>query len=536
MEEIDLKDFLSYLKKFIIAIIIAVLILVIGTFVYDTKIKTPMYTTYTKILLVKNQEEDSSSTTTLNDINVNQKLAATYSEFVKSRLVLQQVINQLHLDYTVEQLAKNVSVTNVTDTQVLKISVTDSDPERARNIADTTTKVFAKEITNITGLDNVRPYESAITNDKPSNNTLSRDLIIAALIAVFGVLAVSFVIYYFDDTVKYSEDLERRIGIPVVGKIIRSDVSTRRGRRTDELIVQRYPKSAVTESIKSLRTNLQFTSIDKGLHTILITSSLASEGKSFVSSNLAISFAQSGRHTLIVDCDLRKGRLHHIFHLPNIQGLSHLLVDKAINFNRYIQKTNVDNLFIITRGAYPPNPSELLGSDKNRELVNILKTHFDIIIFDGAPCNGVTDSIVMSTLVDEVLIVTKDGSTPKSTLDSTRDMLVKVNAPIAGVVMNAVNKSTAKYYSYYGEHGSSKDVATSEQEFSVIPQDHDEEPKAPATTPTPKPSVPTTPRRTAPAIQEPSHQEPIVTPGSRIVNRRVSAPSKTTTSRNRIRR
>jgi capsular exopolysaccharide synthesis family protein len=459
MEEIDLKDFLSYLKKFVIAMVVVAIIAVAGTYVYDTQIKTPLYTTYTKILLVKNQEDDAvNAATTLNDISVNQKLAATYSEFVKSRLVLQQVIDELHLDYSVEKLAKNVSVTNVTDTQVLKVSVTDPNPERARDIADTTTAVFAREITKLTGLDNVRPYEDAQVNNTPSNNTLTRDLIIAGLIAIFGVLAIAFIIYYFDDTVKYNEDLERKIGLPVIGKIIRSDVSTRRGRKPDELIVQRYPKSAVTESIKSLRTNLQFTSVDKGLHTILMTSSLASEGKSFVSANLAISFAQSGRRTLIVDCDLRKGRLHHIFHSPNIQGLSHLLVDKAVNFNHYIQKTSIDNLYIITRGTYPPNPSELLGSDKNKELINVLKQHFDIIIFDGAPCNGVTDSIIMSTLVDEVLIVTKNAATPRSTLDATRDMLAKVNAPIAGVVMNEVDKKVAKYYSYYGAKGSRTEI------------------------------------------------------------------------------
>ncbi len=454
MEEIDLKDFLAYLKKFVIAIVVVAILAIGGTYFYDTNIKKPLYTTYTKVLLINNQEDQkANSSATLNDINANQKLASTYSEFVKSRKVLQQVIDGLHLDYSVDKLAKNVSVTNVTDTQVLKISVTDPEPERARDIADKVTSVFAKEITDLTGLDNVRPYESAQVSTTPSNNTLSRDLIIAGLIAVFGVIAIAFIIYYFDDTVKYSEDLERRIGMPVIGKIIRSDVSTRRGRRPDELIVQRYPKSAVTESIKSLRTNLQFTSVDKGLHTILMTSSLASEGKSFVSANLAVSFAQSGKRTLIVDCDLRKGRLHHLFHAPNIQGLSHLLVDKIVNFSHYIQKTSVDNLYIITRGTYPPNPSELLGSEKNKELINALKQHFDIIIFDGAPCNGVTDSIIMSTLVDEVLIVTKNGNTSKNALDATRDMLTKVNAPIAGVVMNAVDKKVAKYYGYYGSYG-----------------------------------------------------------------------------------
>ena len=456
MEEIDLKDFLGYLKKYVAAMVIIAILAVGGTYIYDTQVKTPMYSTYTKVLLAQENKETNSSAT-LNDVNVNQKLAATYSEFVKSRLVLQQVIDDLHLNYKADELAKRITVTNIEDTQVLKITVTDASAENAQKIADKTTAVFAKEITELTGIDNVKPYEVAQLPENPSNNTLKRDLVIAAIIAVFGVLAVAFVIFYFDDTIKYSEDLEKKIGLPIAGKIIKSDVKTNQRHRnsTDELMTDKYPKSAVSESIKALRTNLQFSSVDSGFKTVLITSSLASEGKSFVSSNLAVSFAQNNKKVLIVDCDLRKGRLHKIFQVPNTLGLSHLLTDDISKFSKYIQKTSIQGLSIMTRGAYPPNPSELLSSKKNRSLIEKLKGKFDIIIFDGAPCNGVTDSVIMSTLVDEVLIVTKDANTPKNTLESTKEALQKVGAPIAGVVLNGVNKKTASYYSYYGAHESS---------------------------------------------------------------------------------
>ena len=456
MEEIDLKDFLGYLKKYVVAMAIIAILAVGGTYIYDTQIKTPMYSTYTKVLLAQENKETNSSAT-LNDVNVNQKLAATYSEFVKSRLVLQQVIDDLHLDYKADELAKHITVTNIEDTQVLKITVTDASAENAQKIADKTTAVFAKEITELTGIDNVKTYEVAQLPENPSNDTLKRDLVIAAIIAVFGVLAIAFVIFYFDDTIKNSEDLEKKIGLPIAGKIIKSDVKTNQRHRnsTDELMTEKYPKSAVSESIKALRTNLQFSSVDNGFKTVLITSSLASEGKSFVSSNLAVSFAQNNKKVLIVDCDLRKGRLHKIFQVPNTLGLSHLLTDDVSKFSKYIQKTNIQGLSIMTRGAYPPNPSELLSSKKNRSLIEKLKGKFDIIIFDGAPCNGVTDSVIMSTLVDEVLIVTKDANTPKSTLESTKEALQKVGAPIAGVVLNGVNKKTASYYSYYGAHESS---------------------------------------------------------------------------------
>lgn len=455
MEEIDLKDFLIYLKKFILAMIITAVIAVGGIYFYDTQVKVPMYTTYTKVLLLQSNENQNSSTA-LNDISVNQKLTGTYSEFVKSRLVLQQVIDSLGIEnLDTDALAKNITVTNITDTQVLKISIQDTDPEQAQKIADKTTEVFAKEITKLTGLDNVKPYESAKLSETPSNNTLTRDMAIAALIAVFGVLAIAFVIFYFDDSIKFSENLEQEIKLPVAGKIIRSDIRTKTGTPA-ELIVEKYPKAIVSESIKSLRTNLQFSSVDNGFKTILMTSSLPSEGKSFISANLGASFTQTGKKVLVVDCDLRKGRLHKIFNMPNVIGLSNLLTDDLSHLNKYIQKTSIKNLDMISRGAFPPNPSELLSSKKNSALIEKLKERYDIVIFDGAPCNGVTDSVIMSKLVDEVLIVARDSKTAKSALENTRDTLQKVNAPIAGIILNDVNKKSAKYYYYYGGGKKSK--------------------------------------------------------------------------------
>ena len=446
MEEIDLKDFLIYLKKFIAAIIVAAIIAVGATYFYDTQVKTPMYSSYTTVILA--QQANANSAITQSDLTVNQKLVSTYSEIVKSKLVLQQTIEQLHLDEDYDTLNKHVSVKAVESTEIIKITVTDEDPELAPVIANRIAKNFIHEVSNIYDLDNVSVIDKAQVNDTPSNNTLTRDLAIAAIIAIFGVLAIAFIIFYFDDSVKYSEDLENKIGMPIAGKIIRSDIKTK-GQNT-ELLVAKYPKSMVSESIKALRTNLQFASVDKEMSTILITSSLASEGKSFVSSNLADSFAQAGKRVLIIDCDLRKGRLHKIFGVPNVTGLSNLLADTLTNAPKYIQKTNLRNLSIITRGAYPPNPSELLGSKKNKTLIEALKKRFDIIIFDGAPVNGVTDSVIMATIVDEVLIVTKDSSTPKATLLATKDALAKVDAPIAGIVMNGVSKNIAKYYNYYG--------------------------------------------------------------------------------------
>lgn len=448
MEEIDIKDFLRYLKKFIIPMIVVAILAVGATFFYDTNIKKPMYKTSTTVVLAQ-QTSENTSASTLNDININQKLVTTYSEIVKSKLVLQQVIDSLNLDTNVDSLSKHVTVTAVDDTEILKISVEDAEPESAAKIANKIAEVFSAEIVNIYKLNNVSTIDHAQTPENVSNNTTVRDSLIALLIAVFGVTAISFVIYYFDDTIKYSEDLETKIGLPVVGKIVKSD--TPRKDVADEIIVENYPKSIVSETIKGLRTNLQFSSVDSGFKTILITSANASEGKSFVSANLATSFAQANKKVLLVDCDLRKGRLHKIFNIANLNGYSNLLTDEIENYKKYVKKTHIKNLSVIPRGVFPPNPSELLASNKNRDLIFALKSKYDIVIFDGAPCNGVTDSAIMSTLVDETLVVVRDNATKKATLDTATDSLKKVNAHVTGIVLNGVNRKTARYYSYYGK-------------------------------------------------------------------------------------
>ncbi|MBP3635025.1 MAG: polysaccharide biosynthesis tyrosine autokinase [Bacilli bacterium] len=454
MEEINLKEFFEYVKKYIILIACVVAVFVIGVCVYNTGIKVPLYTTYTTIVLTKSNEAQNTNTTiTQNDILLNQKLVSTYSKIIKSKLVLEQVISEVGLTYDVSELEKNVGVEALEDTEILKISVQDSNPELASKIANSVAEVFSKEVSKIYQISNISVIDVAQVPEEISNNTLIRDLVIALFVSLFGSLAVIFVIYYFDDTIKLSDNLEEEINMPVIAKVFKSDLKSQNKNMKMELICSKYPKSVVSESIKTLRTNLQFSSVDTDLETILITSSIPGEGKSFISANLAISFTQTGKKVLLVDCDMRKGRQHRIFKISNSKGLSNLLIDDISNYSDYISKTSVDGLYLITRGTCPPNPSELLNSKKNKDLIKLLKTKFDIVIFDGVPCNGLPDSIIMSTLVDKVLIVSSDSVTPKALIGNTKKSLEKVGAPIAGTILNNVSKKSGTYGKYYGYYG-----------------------------------------------------------------------------------
>lgn len=455
MEEINIRDFLNYLKKYVLVIVAVSLVLIIGVFIYDKSIKKPLYTTYTTIILTKSNETQTGTTITQNDILLNQKLVETYSKIIKSKLVLEQVISETGVTYTAEELSENVSVEAYENTEMLKISVTDQDPELAANIANSIAQVFSGEIAKIYQINNISVVDVAVTPEEVSNNTLKRDLLLALFVSIFGTIGVVFVVYYFDDTVKLTDDLEEEIGMPVVAKVFKSDIGSKNNRKV-ELLAQKYPKSVVSESIKTLRTNLQFSSVDEDIKTILITSSIPGEGKSFISANLAISFAQTDKRVLIVDCDMRKGRQHRIFKLSNSKGLSNLLIDDMTNLKDYINKTSVPGVHVITRGTVPPNPSELLNSKKNADLLRVLKAKYDVIIYDGVPCNGLPDSIIMSKLVDKVLIVSSDSMTPKSVLESTKKQLESVNAPIAGDVLNNVNRKNSTYGKYYGYYGDSQ--------------------------------------------------------------------------------
>ena len=455
MEEINIRELFGYIKKYLFIIIIVTIVLVAEVIFYDKSIKVPMYTASTTIVLTQTGDVNNATTNiiTQNDITINQKLVSTYTEIVKSKLVLEQVIADLNLAETYSELYKKVSVQAITNTEILKISVEHKDKDLSAEIANKIANIFSKEVAKIYKLNNISIIDKAQVPKMVSNNTLKRDIVIAGLIGIFLSVGVIFVIYYFDDTIKLTDDVEKKIGMPLIGKVFKSDIKDKNKTLKNELLLDKYPKSVVSESIKTLRTNLQFSSVDDEFKTILITSSIPGEGKSFITANLAIAFTQTGKKVLIIDCDMRKGRQHKIFKVSNTKGLSNLLIDNIDMYEKYINKTNIDKLSLITRGTVPPNPSELLNSKKNKKLIEKLKEKYDVILFDGVPCNGLPDAIIMSTLVDQVLIVSREGFTPKEVFESTKDSLKKVGAPITGTILNEINKkgsSYGRYYSYYG--------------------------------------------------------------------------------------
>lgn len=214
-------------------------------------------------------------------------------------------------------------------------------------------------------------------------------------------------------------------------------------------IVDKLPKSITAESYRSLRTNIQYSSIDKQVKTLVVTSSNAGEGKSTVAGNLAYTFFQNGKRVLIIDCDLRKPSLHRKFNVSNEEGLTDVLVGTS-KLNNVMKKID-DNLYLLTTGTLPPNPAEIIGSNTMENFLEQCKINFDYIILDTPPVQVVADAQILSTKVDGTIIVVRAGVTKKEDVHDTVNTLKKVNANIIGTVLHAVDNSKNKYYYYYGE-------------------------------------------------------------------------------------
>ena len=445
MEEINLKELFDYFIDKIKYIIIATLVCCLIGGIYTKFLTVPMYKSSTTVILGSNQD---GAGITQSDISINNNLVSTYAEIITSRRVLEQVQKELNESYTYKELADEISVSSINNTQIIKITVEDNNALNAKIIANLVAEVFTVEVPELYNLDNVHILDVAIEEDEPYNINVAKSSIIGGVLGLVISSGIFFVIYYFDRTAKSVEQVEEVLQMPILGSVEETK------NLKEELVVATNPKEIISEQIRTIRTNLQFTSADEKIKTILITSSIPSEGKSFISSNLATAFAQNNKKVLIVDCDMRKGRVNKIFKISNRIGLSNLLAykeDDEENLEDYVFKTKIDNLYVIPRGKVPPNPSELLNSQKTAKLISLLSEIFDYIIFDGPPVNGLSDSLIMSDFVDRTIVVTSLNSAPIELLESTKKMLTNVNAKVAGVIVNKVprRKGSGKSYYYY---------------------------------------------------------------------------------------
>jgi len=223
------------------------------------------------------------------------------------------------------------------------------------------------------------------------------------------------------------------------------------------LVTIEKPRSPTAEAYRALRTNIQFASVDKPIQSLLVTSIAPSEGKTTIAANLSVTLAQGGHNIILIDADLRRPKLHRRLKLPNRKGLTSLFMQPELHLDGTVQKTDTNNLYVMTAGNLPPNPSELLASDRMDFIINNMNEHADMVVIDTPPIMAVTDAVVLSQRVDGLLLVVMVGETKAAAAQQTVDQLRRLNANILGVVLNRVPTRGSRYYYSNGYYYSYQD-------------------------------------------------------------------------------
>ncbi|WP_270912379.1 polysaccharide biosynthesis tyrosine autokinase [Staphylococcus saprophyticus] len=224
-----------------------------------------------------------------------------------------------------------------------------------------------------------------------------------------------------------------------------------KNRSANPLIIMEKPKSVISEKFRGIRTNILFSTADNDVQTIVFTSEKPAAGKSTISANVAITYAQAGYKTLLIDGDMRKPTQHYMFNTDNMDGFSNLIINKT-DYNKAIHKTDIVNLDLLTSGPIPPNPSELIGSEKSLEVFDYLRSEYDFIIIDTPPVNTVTDAQLFAEIAKYVVYVVDVQKNDRNAVKKGKKLIEKAGAKILGVVLNkAPEDKSSSYYYYYGK-------------------------------------------------------------------------------------
>lgn len=291
-------------------------------------------------------------------------------------------------------------------------------------------------------LNNVLIDDAARIPEQPIRPRVIQNTLLAAIVGLITGVGIIFLVDFFDDTVKGPEELERETGLSTLGKVVKFPVPEPQA----ALIAKHEPRSPTAEAYRRLRTNIQFVNIDNPLHTLLVTSAEAGEGKSTTSANLATVLAQTSERVILIDADWRRPNIHKIFGMPNSTGLTQVRLDPGLNL-RHLRESSVKNLYVLTTGPLPPNQVELLGSERMRETLRKLSEKVDYVVLDTPPVLAVADALVLSSVVDGALLVVNEKTRLPAVLEATKQ-LKKVDAPLAGIMVNGIRRK-GKLYGYY---------------------------------------------------------------------------------------
>lgn len=371
----------------------------------------------------------------------------SYAELATTPYVLDEVIDDLGLEITPARLARDIKVSVEEGSFLLRISASADDPQMAARIADATAENLQEAVASLSPAYTANSVElrivaEAVVPVTPSSPNIVRNALLGVVLALLAGIATALVRSLLNTRVRTIADLQGTTDRIVLGAI----PASRGGEDASRVLVQN-PYSVASEAYRELRTNLQFVKLVENRRSVLVTSSLPGEGKSTATVNLAHVLAMSGARVLLVDADLRSPSVHRILGLEGDAGLTTVLIGQA-ELEEVTQYAGIDGLDVITAGAIPPNPSELLGSPAMEELLEEAARHYDVVLVDAPPLLAVTDAAALSQSVGGVLVVAQSERVRRAEFERALAKLETVDANVVGLVLNRVRGVSGSQYAY----------------------------------------------------------------------------------------
>jgi succinoglycan biosynthesis transport protein ExoP len=443
---VELRDYLRILWGRRVLILLCVALSAGSALAFSARVK-PTYAASAKVFVGPRTIEKDDAAGALQELTMSQQFVSSYAEILKSRPLAELVVEKTNASISPEELTERIETKIVTDTRLIEVTVSGPSPSAAATYANELVTTFVEDQDNRFGggsLVTASVLERALEPETPVSPKPVQNGIIGGLLGIMLGIGIAFVLEQLDLTVKTKEDVER-IFAPLPGI---ATIPLAPNIRDWSIFLRNAPNSPESEAIRILRTNIQFFSVDEPVQRVLITSTLASEGKTTVAVNLAAGIAATDLRVLLIEADLRKPTLKNYF--PDFQGvgLSEVLSGQA-DLEDAVWNTDIPNLFIVMSGRLPPNPSELLGSQRMADILDRASSIADVIILDTPPALPVTDATALAPQSDGVILVVRAGQTSAHKALDVAKNFERTGVRVLGVALNAMGGDTGSSYYHY---------------------------------------------------------------------------------------
>ena len=451
-EELNISSLLELFKKWFLLILLFTLI-GLGLAIFYGYSSPIIYESTTTLYV---EPQVNSSIVDYEGILTNSKMIKTYKQIIKSRKIVNKVIDNLKLDITYDKLIDMMTISAVSDTEMLSINIKSEYYQQATIIANELANVFIDQMKIDMGIENIVVIDPAIDNLTPVEPNMMKLSLLGLLAGIMFGCAFAFVLETMDNKVKNHDDVKKYLKIKTIGMIPNYNVVNDQKKKINTISkntnikILDEPNNIASESIRMLRTNLNF----MDLKIINAVSTVPSEGKTEVLTNLALSFALLEKRVILVDCDLRKPKVHKNFGLCRGIGVSDIIISKnKLNYKEVIQtytdkKSNI-SIDVLAAGSKVSNPSELINSKSFSNLIQNLKEEYDLVLIDCPPISSMTDGMLVSYLSDGTIYVIESERTDYQVIKSCLEELKSNKAFILGAVLTKVNiKNQKKLYGY----------------------------------------------------------------------------------------